>query len=274
MCRRNPLGPSCAPVLMLLLPLVAYAQAPKAEILGRWDGTSICTKISGNERCHDETVVYRFIDLPSRPDAVELQAAKIVDGREEPMGELPFTFDVRERRWTSEFQSPRAHGLWSFSIEGNELAGVLYLLPDRTVARNVKTTRAQPPQPPAVPPQPTIELPPDLGRVLTDYEAAWQARDAAALAALFADDRIVVPNACAPVRGREPVRQCYAGSGGPLSLRAVAYQVDGALGYIIGGYTSRKGEPDGGKFTLTLARGAGGRWLIVADMDRSYPRAR
>jgi len=27
-----------------------------------------------------------------------------------------------------------------------------------------------------------------------------------------------------------------------------------------------------GKFTLTLTKGSDGRWLIVADMDRSYPR--
>ena len=253
---------------------VAGAQAPKQQILGRWDGTSICTRIPGNEACRDETVVYRFIDLPSRADAVELQAAKIVNSADEPMYELPFTFDERERQWTSEFRSPRAHGLWAYTIDGNGLTGVLYLLPDRTVARNVKATRQTGPQPPAVEPQPTVDLPPELSRVLTDYETAWQARDAVALARLFADDRVVVPNACPPVRGRDAVQQCYAGSGGPLSLRAVAFGMNGTLGYIIGAYTSRKGQADGGKFTLTLVKDASGRWLIVADMDRSYPRAR
>ncbi|HEX2455000.1 MAG TPA: DUF4440 domain-containing protein [Vicinamibacterales bacterium] len=126
-------------------------------------------------------------------------------------------------------------------------------------------------QAPSMPPQPSVTLPPDLARVLTDYEAAWAARDAAALARLFADNRVVVPNACPPVKGRAAVQQCYTGSGGALSLRAVAFGTDGSLGYIIGAYTQQKGQPDGGKFTLTLLKEEG-RWLILADMDRSYPR--
>jgi ketosteroid isomerase-like protein len=108
--------------------------------------------------------------------------------------------------------------------------------------------------------------------VLTDYEAAWRAKDAAALARLFADDRVVVPNACPPVKGRQRVQECYAGSGGPLFLRAVAHNTDGALGYIIGAYRDEENGPDRGKFTLTIAKDADGRWLIVADMDRRYPR--
>jgi ketosteroid isomerase-like protein len=127
------------------------------------------------------------------------------------------------------------------------------------------------PQAPSMPPQPSVTLPPDLARVLTDYEAAWSARDAAALARLFADNRVVVPNACPPVKGRAAVQQCYTGSGGALSLRAVAFGTDGSLGYIIGAYTQQKDQPDGGKFTLTLLKEEG-RWLILADMDRSYLR--
>jgi ketosteroid isomerase-like protein len=127
-------------------------------------------------------------------------------------------------------------------------------------------------QPPAVDPQPSIDLPPALARVLTDYETAWRGRDAAALARLFADDRVVVPNACPPVKGRAAVERCYAGSGGPLALRAVAQGTDGAMGYIIGAYTTQKGEPDRGKFTLTLHKDGDGRWLIVADMDSPYRR--
>ena len=132
------------------------------------------------------------------------------------------------------------------------------------------TAAAQQPQAP--PPQPSIELPPPLVRVLTDYESAWRARDGAALARLFADDRVVVPNACPPVKGRAAVERCYAGSGGPLSLRAMAYGEDGAIGYVIGAYASQQGESDSGKFTLTLVKGDGGRWLIVSDMDRPYQR--
>lgn len=116
--------------------------------------------------------------------------------------------------------------------------------------------------------QPSVPLPPELARVLRDYERAWSARDPQALAALFTEDGFVLSRGRPPVRGREAIASHYAGSGGPLSLRALAYATGGATGYIIGGYTAQPGEPDTGKFTLTLRR-EGDRWLIVSDMDNS-----
>jgi len=117
--------------------------------------------------------------------------------------------------------------------------------------------------------EPSVKLPPALARVLTDYEAAWRSRDAAALARLFAEDGFVLPNGRPPVRGRAAIQQYYTGQGGPLALRAIAFAADGGVGYIIGGFAGQEGEPDIGKFTLTLSKAAGGRWLIVSDMDSS-----
>jgi ketosteroid isomerase-like protein len=115
--------------------------------------------------------------------------------------------------------------------------------------------------------EPGIALPPDLQRVLTDYEAAWRAKDAAALARLFAENGFVLSSGAPMVRGRAAIKRTYTGSGGPLFLRAVAYATNGNVGYIIGGFTNRAGAPDGGKFTLTLQKDATGRWLIMSDMD-------
>jgi len=120
--------------------------------------------------------------------------------------------------------------------------------------------------------EPSITLPPELARVLTDYEAAWSKKDAAALALLFAEDGFVLPNGRAPVRGRAAIEKHYTGQGGPLSLRAIAYAAEGGVGYIIGGYTDTAGKPDIGKFTLTLRKGSDGRWLIMSDMDNSNKR--
>ncbi len=113
-------------------------------------------------------------------------------------------------------------------------------------------------------------LPPGLQRVLDGYTAAWAARDAKALAALFAEGRTVVPNACAPAKNRVEIEQCYTGHGGPLHLRALDHSYSGDLAYIIGEYAEKAGDPAGGKFVLTLTKGADGNWLIVADMDRPY----
>lgn len=123
-------------------------------------------------------------------------------------------------------------------------------------------------------PQPDVKLPPELARVLTDYEAAWARKDAAALALLFAEDGYVLPGGRPPVRGRAAIQQHYTGQGGPLALRAFAFAAEGNVGYILGGYGSKRGAPDDGKFTLTLRKDAGGRWLIYSDMDNSNRRPR
>lgn len=124
----------------------------------------------------------------------------------------------------------------------------------------------------ADPPVPSATLPPDLARVLTDYEAAWRAHDAAALAQLFAEDGFVLSPGSPPVRGRPAIQKHYAGAGGGLFLRAFAYGVDGKRGYIVGGFSHRAGAADGGKFTLTLVLGRDGRWLIFSDMDNGNER--
>ena len=121
-------------------------------------------------------------------------------------------------------------------------------------------------------PQPSITLPAPLARVLTDYERSWQAKDAAGLAALFAEDGLVLSTGRPPVRGRAQIEERYKGVGGPLALRAFAFATEGSLGYILGGFARQAGEPDIGKFTLTLRNGKDGRWLIVSDMDNGNTR--
>jgi ketosteroid isomerase-like protein len=123
--------------------------------------------------------------------------------------------------------------------------------------------------------EPTVTLPAELARVLTDYEDAWRRRDAAGLAQLFAEDGYVLAGGRPPLKGRAAIEKHYTGQGGPLALRAIAYAIEGDVGYIIGGYARAAGEPDAGKFTLTLRKTPEGRWLIVSDMDNpnSRPRA-
>ena len=118
---------------------------------------------------------------------------------------------------------------------------------------------------------PSVTLPPQLDRVLRDYEQAWRAKDAAALAALFTEDGFVLSNGKGPVRGRAAIREAYADGGGPLSLRALAYSISGSTGYIIGAYGGDAATDDG-KFILALRRGPGKKWFIAADMDNSNRR--
>lgn len=123
-------------------------------------------------------------------------------------------------------------------------------------------------------PLPSVVLPPELDRVLRDYESAWAAGDAEGLAALFTDDG-VVRNPAGWIQGHEAIRAKYANAGGPLRLRGVSYSVGETAGYIVGAYGYGAGETfeDRGVFVLALRRGdAESPWLIAADLDNTITR--
>lgn len=129
---------------------------------------------------------------------------------------------------------------------------------------------AQAPTATQAPTHPSVKLPPALDRVLRDYENGWGKGDEEALAKLFTADGFALPNRKPPARGAEAIKAAYAGPGGPLKLRALAYATSDTVGYIIGAFTyNDPNAPDMGKFVLALRKGPGGRWLISADMDNA-----
>lgn len=125
-------------------------------------------------------------------------------------------------------------------------------------------TPAARPQAPAA--LPSVTLPPELDRVLRDYEKNWKASNGPALSELFTDDGFINRNGW--IRGRDAIRQAYsASSGGDLRLRAVGYAAGDTVGYIVGGYRYGEAANDGGKFVLALRRAPRGVWKIAADLD-------
>ena len=114
---------------------------------------------------------------------------------------------------------------------------------------------------------PSIDLPAEVDRVLRDYEAGWAARDAKALAGLFTEDGFVLSGSDPHIRGRDAIQERYRRAGGPLRLRAVAFESSGDVGYIIGAF-AYDDAGDRGKFVLTLKR-VDGVWYISADMDNA-----
>ena len=124
------------------------------------------------------------------------------------------------------------------------------------------------PEPAQVTELPDAALPPDLDRVLRDYERAWRAGDAKAIASLFTEDGVLLQNYRPPIRGRSAIQAVYEGKrGSPLRLRALAYAAGDTTGYIVGGYRYGDAPHDMGKFTITLQRTRGKPWLISSDMD-------
>ena len=127
----------------------------------------------------------------------------------------------------------------------------------------------------ATPParMPSVTLPAELDRVLRDYERLWKAGDAAALAALFADDGFALSNGKPAVRGRDAIQTAYSRvAGGDLRLRALSHATADTVGYIVGAYAFGADTTDVGKFVLALRRPRGGAWQIAADIDNSIRR--
>ena len=129
-------------------------------------------------------------------------------------------------------------------------------------------TAAQPSETPTRPAAlPSIELPPELDRVLRDYERHWRAGAAGALAALFTPEGMIRSGGTW-IRGRAAIEAAYANASGHLRLRAVDYAIEGRTGHIMGAYGYGEGElEDEGSFVLTLRKADDGRWLISADLD-------
>lgn len=119
---------------------------------------------------------------------------------------------------------------------------------------------------------PSITLPPELDRVLRDYEKGWQGKDVEGLSRLFTEDGFALQSGTPGARGRPAIAAAYASAGGELRLRALGFAQDGNTGYIIGAYRYGTTATDGGKFVLALRKGADGRWLIAADIDNGNRR--
>src|SRR3546814_2135777 len=65
---------------------------------------------------------------------------------------------------------------------------------------------------------PDVTLPPELDRVLRDYERAWRAGDAAALASLFTEDGFILQSNRPPIRSEEHTSELQ-------SLMRISYAV-------------------------------------------------
>ena len=141
--RRTILRALALSIGLLAMPLRAAAPEgavpPSEAIRGSWRGKSVCTDRQRAPACKDEEVLYEF--TPVTESKVHQKADKLVDGNAVPMGELDFDYDSNGRVWKSEFESPRFHGLWTYSVAGDRLTGMLVDVPTRAVLRTVSCGR-------------------------------------------------------------------------------------------------------------------------------------
>ena len=105
-------------VLLIMLFLGKTATAQSFE--GIWKGTSLCQV--KNSPCHDEVVVYH-VSKDSTGKSYEVIANKIVNGKEDYMGTLAFTYDDQKKIFVSVDSARSAR--WEFKMAGNVMKGTL-----------------------------------------------------------------------------------------------------------------------------------------------------
>ena len=107
--------------LILLFCIVLRGKITVAQSFeGTWKGTSLCQV--KNSPCHDEVVVYH-ISKDSAGKSYEMIANKIVNGKEEYMGTLPFTYDDQKKIFV--FADSARNARWEFKITGNAMKGTM-----------------------------------------------------------------------------------------------------------------------------------------------------
>jgi stress response protein SCP2 len=122
------------PALILPLFILLVAKSTNAQTFeGVWKGTSLCQV--KNSPCHDEIVVYH-ISKDSTGKSYEVIANKIVNGKEEYMGTLSFTYDDQQKIFVSVDSASNAR--WEFKLTGNIIKGTLMYKGDLYRLINVK----------------------------------------------------------------------------------------------------------------------------------------
>ena len=106
--------------ILLLFILILGKTVTAQSFEGTWKGTSLCQ--IKNSPCHDEVVVYH-ISKDSTGKSYEVIANKIVDGKEDYMGTIPFTYDSKQKVFVSVDSVRNAR--WEFKITGSTMKGTL-----------------------------------------------------------------------------------------------------------------------------------------------------
>ena len=92
----------------------------QTTIEGLWKGSSICQV--KESPCHDEQVVYNILQDSNKLFQVTMN--KIINGKEDYVGTLPFQLDSLTGAFISRDQERNT--LWEFKISKNEMSGKLF----------------------------------------------------------------------------------------------------------------------------------------------------
>lgn len=134
-------------------------------------------------------------------------------------------------------------------------------------------------QAPAAPPAPETDIAP-INDLRSQFQAAFNAGDAGALSALYADDAVMQPDHHAAVVGRAAIAQYYQDLFGQMTFNLAITPGEtermGGMAHEHGTYTMTATPKSGGNamsdqgnYLVIFEQGADGSWKAVHDIDNS-----
>lgn len=110
--------------------------AAASEIIGTWEGQSLCTVPKSS--CHDEHVVYHI----KSADGGNLVIAgyKVVEGEEKFMGDLECQYSAAASTLSCSAHT-RQEDDWEFQVSGRHMSGTLVIGKEKTLFRKISVDR-------------------------------------------------------------------------------------------------------------------------------------
>jgi hypothetical protein len=129
--------------LLVLPACLVFAGRPPAasaqevvQIAGVWRGNSVCAV--ADSPCRNEVNVYRFSEMPGKPNRFSCTGSKIVDGKEIVMGSSEWTYDSSKHL----LQTVGAGPVIRLTLDHDSLDGAL-TQPDGTIYRRIHLKRSR-----------------------------------------------------------------------------------------------------------------------------------
>jgi len=124
-----------AMLFFLLCARAISAQATPAELLGLWEGESVCQV---PKPCTTEHVIYEI--KQSDAGRITIKADKVVAGKREWMGDIDCRWSDKELKLFCPMEGRRP-AEWVFWLKSDRLLGVLTLREGNVVYRKVDVAR-------------------------------------------------------------------------------------------------------------------------------------
>lgn len=104
---------------------LAVADLTHKDVVGNWEGESICVNLKVAPACKNEHVIYHISSVANKSNQVQVNADKVVNKVPVPMGEITLTINGKASTLSSDMTYNGNRLLWDFEVKGDRMNGTL-----------------------------------------------------------------------------------------------------------------------------------------------------